>query len=382
MVVVCVAADLVPGGLGGAEVHVVEVIKYLSGRHQIILFVGAKTMIKQRFSQGVTVVPVRYLQIPNLKGLTYIFFGYYQILKYLRGSGISVDLVWAKQSFPQGPLAAMIANRLKRPLYITAQNPRLLHEELVVSLLLRPGQQVLARLIDPLISWAYKRAGVVATVSRYAAGWAKRYGAKRVVVIPNGVNPMTYKVKHGIPGKKLNLISNSALIPRNGLDTLIEAVAMLPRKLDWQLEIAGDGPLYRPLKAKIKSLGLSRRIKLLGRVANEKIPSLINQSDMFIRPSRHEGFGVAFIEAMASGVPVIATPVGGITDFVEHLKTGYLVEPNQPEQLAQAIMTLANQPKLYRQVQAKALDLVRRKYNWPVIAKKVEKQMLSLTVYK
>jgi glycosyltransferase involved in cell wall biosynthesis len=390
MHIACIAADLIPGKLGGAEVHCVEVVKRLSQKHTITLFVGEDTSIQKLFSKNVTVVPVKYPKIPNLTGLAYILFAYPQISSYfvLRTSspelaeGSHPDIIWSKQCYPQSVLGARLAKKFNLPHYITAQNPRLLHEELVVKgSLLKPLHSWLATMLDPLIKRAFASADLVAAVSTYSAEAAKEYGAKKVVIIPNGISPGDFKMHKYSPKKTWTLFTASSLIPRNGIDTLIDAVALLPKSLSWKLIIAGDGPDREKLVSLVKTghgLSLQNQITFLGRVPNQDIPRLLSESDLFIRPSRHEGFGISFLEAMASGVPVIATPVGGIVDFVTDQKTGLLVPPDNPNALADAIVKLTSNKNLYLHLQGHAMDLARKHYNWDTITRQVESEMLKI----
>src|SRR3990170_5477813 len=269
MRVAVISADLLPDRLGGAEVHAVELIKRLAEReHTFDVFVGASTKISNTFPKNVTVHAVSYPKIPNLYGLAYIMFAPKQIKRLLRGRDI--DLIWAKQVFPQGVVAAVIARHLKRPLYMTAQNPLDYKEELVMKGLI-PFKNLLPNLLTPLVSFALKRADVVACVSRYAKEQADKLGARRSVIIPNGVDTTKFKPSYRaqveeVKSEKLKvkrrvrIITTSALIPRNGLDTLIDAVYLLPSSLNWELVIAGDGPLYNNLKLQISKYKLEQKV--------------------------------------------------------------------------------------------------------------------------
>ena len=89
-----------------------------------------------------------------------------------------------------------------------------------------------------------------------------------------------------------------------------------------KLLIVGDGPLRENLKFKIKNLKLENKIELLGEVSPDKVPQYLAEADIFVRPSLSEGLGTAFLEAMAVGLPIIGTPVGGIPDFLKDDETG------------------------------------------------------------
>lgn len=172
----------------------------------------------------------------------------------------------------------------------------------------------------------------------------------------------------------LKIITTSSLIHRNGLDTLITACALL--KIDWELTIAGDGPLHNDLENLAIKLGIINRVKFLGRVSPELVPSLLAASGLFVRPSRAEGFGNSFIEAMAAGIPVIGTPVGGIVDFLTTGETGLLVPVDNPKELALAMEKIYRDKTFTKKIVAQA-QKVAQNYDWDIIAPKVLKEMYA-----
>lgn len=171
----------------------------------------------------------------------------------------------------------------------------------------------------------------------------------------------------------LKIVTTSSLIRRNGIDTLIEACALL--KIDWELTIAGDGPLRNELENLVIKLGIINRVKFLGRISSDQVPNLLVASDLFVRPSRAEGFGNSFIEAMAVGVPVIGTSVGGITDFLFDNKTGFIVPVNDPKSLAEKITYVAKHD--VKKIIQTARKFVQDNYDWDIIANKVLKEMFA-----
>ena len=123
---------------------------------------------------------------------------------------------------------------------------------------------------------------------------------------------------------------------------------------------------------------MEKKIKLLGRVENRKIPTLLASADLFVRLSRKEGFGVSFLEAMAAGVPIIATSIGGIPDFVIDGKTGMLVAPDHPYEAAQSMKRVLEDPELRGRLTRYARTLVKNHYNWDRIADEVKEVFRTL----
>lgn len=150
---------------------------------------------------------------------------------------------------------------------------------------------------------------------------------------------------HLAPGSSTPIIrfaSTGSLIFRKGYDILIQAFAKanLPQT-SWQLKIIGSGKERANLQRMINQLGLQQNITLTGGKNKQEIATIYHNSDIFILPSRSETFGVVYIEAMACGLPVIATPCGGPEEFVTP-KNGILVPINDVVKLATAIRFMCN----------------------------------------
>jgi glycosyltransferase involved in cell wall biosynthesis len=170
----------------------------------------------------------------------------------------------------------------------------------------------------------------------------------RIRTIPSAVDPAALRprrtrdalrAEQGLgPGEPL-LLALAALVRRKGLDVLLDALARLaaagpPPRL-W---IAGEGPERAALERQAARAGLGERVRFLGR--REDAADLLAACDVFVMPSRREGLGVAALEAMAAGRPVVASRVGGLAAAVQEGGTGLLVPPEDPAALASALSTL------------------------------------------
>jgi glycosyltransferase involved in cell wall biosynthesis len=134
-----------------------------------------------------------------------------------------------------------------------------------------------------------------------------------------------------------------SLVPHKGFDLLVDAYARL-RDPAVDLLIAGDGSEAAALGAQIARLGLTDRVRLLGPVTDSRKVSLYRSAEWFVCPSRREPFANVILEALASGLPVVATDVGGNREMVKPECNGLLCQPESPEALAAAIQRLLDQP--------------------------------------
>ena len=226
-----------------------------------------------------------------------------------------------------------------------------------------------------------RKADSITAISNYLKNFAEHVaGRNNVILIPNGVDLTIFK-RDGLEGSALKqslgikeeeriVITVSRLVEKNGIGVLLKAFALMQEKLDLKtrLVIIGDGPLRIRLEQAVNDLGLDKRVLLLGEIDHEELPRYLSMADVFVRHSLSEGLGNAFLEAMACDLPVIATPVGGIIDFIENGKTGLLTEVNDVENLCAKISQILIDIELKRKLIENGKHLIVEKYNWVNIA--------------
>jgi D-inositol-3-phosphate glycosyltransferase len=206
-----------------------------------------------------------------------------------------------------------------------------------------------------------------------------RMGAARshLVLVPCGVDLSRFRPdgpREGAPTGRPRILVVSRLVERKGIDDVVRAVAELP---DVELVVAGGPDVDRlgadleacRLSALAAELGVADRVCLLGRVPREELPALYRGADAVVCAPWYEPFGLVALEAMACGVPVVATAVGGLVDTVIDGVTGLHVPPRQPEQLASAVHRLVDDPVHARQLGAAGAARARARYGWPTIAR-------------
>jgi glycosyltransferase involved in cell wall biosynthesis len=247
----------------------------------------------------------------------------------------------------------------------------------------------------PLFVRAFKSADVVQVISNFLGRWARLRGFKgRLEVIPNAVNVAHFsqnypdasinEVRDAL-GKKMGdifLITTSRLVHKNALDDVIRALPELPENV--RFIILGIGPDEHALKKLTAKFGIEKRVTFVGNIGHAELPKYLKASDIFIRPSRSEGMGNSFVEAMAAGLPVIATQEGGIADFLFDEKrnpdkpmTGFAVDKDSPADIARAIKEIIAHPEKVRAVVATAKAMVVENYDWNLIARDMRERVFE-----
>jgi len=230
-----------------------------------------------------------------------------------------------------------------------------------------------------------KRADALTAISSYLAEFAKRYNKKSpIFIVPNGVDLNKFQIpksklqinsKFQNPNKKI-IITVSRLVRKNGVDVLIKAAKEL-RITNYELRIIGEGPERKNLEKLSKNLGLQSKTRFLGSIPNEDVVGELAEADVFVRPSRSEGLGSAFLEALAAGVPIIGTAVGGIPDFLKDPSissgqaTGLFCETENPDDLAEKIGMILKDENLSKKLAENGRKLVEEKYSWNKISGRV-----------
>ena len=179
--------------------------------------------------------------------------------------------------------------------------------------------------------------------------------------------------------KSLKIVSAGGLIYRKGYDLLIEALSHIKHLPDnWQLTIIGNGPLKQELQTLVQQKGLQKHIHLIGQKSKIDIVSQFQESDFFVLPSRSETFGVVYIEAMACGLPIIATDCGGPRDIVTE-SNGLLIPNEDIDALSNAILYMI---KNINQYDRKAIaENCQARFSSEVIAKQLT-QIFEDTIKK
>ena len=272
----------------------------------------------------------------------------------LAQQGFTPDLLHA-HVFSAGFVAVRAARRLRVPCVVTEHYSGLARGE-VHGLDLR------------IARWTFRRADLVAPVSGDLAHRIAALGTgARIEAVPNAVDMTLFQPAEGSrPPGPIRLLLVATLTAVKGVTTLLDALALPDGGLaGMQLDVVGGGPLLEPLQARAAQLGISDRVRWRGRLGAEAVAASMRNADVFVLPSDWENLPCVLLEAMASGLPIVATRVGGVPEIVDET-IGELTEPGDAPGLARAIAVVATRLDAFD-----ALELHERaaaRYGLPVVA--------------
>ena len=244
----------------------------------------------------------------------------------------SYDVCHAIFGFPSGMIAYLIRKRL--PYIISLRGSDV------------PGfnQRFSAQyvVLKPIFRRIWRKAAAVIANSEGLRDLALQTDDVPIGVIPNGVDTEEFAPAEIFASPGPRLICVSRLIERKGIDFLIRAMpAVIENHPQATLSIFGEGNIKEELEDLVRTLGLADSVTLPGRVAHDELPARYADADVFVLPSKNEGMSNTVLEAVASGLPVVGTTVGGNNVLVEEGQNGFLVEPERADVLADAILKIA-----------------------------------------
>ena len=227
------------------------------------------------------------------------------------------------------------------------------------------------KLIGPFLRVIWHTADAVIANSNGLRDLALAFDSHtEIPIIPNGVDGSCYtnEAREWSPAQ---LFSVGRIVYQKGLDLGLRALAQL-KDLEWEWRIAGDGPQMDALKTLAQELGISERVKFLGWQSREELTRWYHHSNLFLFPSRHEGMPNAVLEAMSSGLPVVATRIAGNEELVLDGVTGLLVNAEDVDSLRDGLRRLIVEEKMRMQMGQASRQRVEKEYSWENVAEQYQ----------
>jgi glycogen(starch) synthase len=208
----------------------------------------------------------------------------------------------------------------------------------------------------------------------------------KVDVIPNAIDASKYEIpvdrgavrqRYGVGwGEKL-VLCVGRLVPQKGVEYFIRAIPKIARRFpEAKYVIVGEGWSRDLLEGEARASGHADKIRFTGFASDIEVINLMTSADVLVVPSIYEPFGIVALEGMATGVPVVASQVGGLAEVIEHDKTGLFVYPRSPDSIAWGIGRILSDPDHARWIAENAKEKLHKAYSWEAVA------MKTVEVYK
>ncbi|MBN1147694.1 MAG: glycosyltransferase family 4 protein [Anaerolineales bacterium] len=246
------------------------------------------------------------------------------------------DIIHVHFAVPSGPVAWALSKLSKAPYVLTAHLgdvPRGVPEK----------TDKWFRWIYPFTPKIWRDASRVIAVSEHTRQLALQNYPVNIQVIPNGVNLEQLNPGEIRAGAPPRIIFAGRFMPQKNPLQLVQTLASL-KQLDWECIMLGDGALRDQVAQQVKELGLEERFSLPGWVSPEEVIQWLGRSDILFMPSLSEGLPVVGVQALAMGLALVASRVGGFVDLVDDGKNGYLVAPEKPDGYQRALVELLSAP--------------------------------------
>ena len=201
------------------------------------------------------------------------------------------------------------------------------------------------RWIEPLTHPIWKRARKVIAVSEHTRQLALKHYPVNVQVVHNGADVQLLspqKIKLNTP---LHLVFAGRFVPQKNPFAIVQALSQL-KELDWYCSMLGDGPLFEDVRREIEKSGMSERFDLPGWVTPEDVLDHFSKSDILFMPSLSEGLPVVGVQALASGLAIVASEIGGFLDLVDNEKNGYLIDAHDIPAFSNVLRGMIANPQL------------------------------------
>jgi glycosyltransferase involved in cell wall biosynthesis len=344
---------------GGAEVFIKETTKRLQEHYNFEMITAQcnRKLPKKEHSEGLLVhrVGIGNFLIDKLLFPVFALWRAYKIKK-----AKHISLIHAVIANPAGLAAMVFHSMTNTPFLLTEQSGNLDRKVKKLTLI----TFFIYRKI-------YQTADFIQVITNFLKKTIVNLGVdeKKIEVIPNGINLSHFKSEQQ---EKNRIICIARLEKYKGVRYLLEALPKIIEKFpDSRLVLIGDGSEKEILKSKARALNLENLVEFKGDILHERVAEELSRSHVFVLPSLEEGQGLVVLEAQAAQIPVVATNIGGIPDFIENEKSGFLIEPKNSKAISDSIIRIFSDHKLSQKI-IEAAKVNLEKYDWDNITLRVD----------
>jgi N-acetyl-alpha-D-glucosaminyl L-malate synthase BshA len=349
-----------PKWLAGTEIATYNTARHLAKQgHEVHVITSSdKELPKDSIEQGFY---VHRIEFPRVRFLGTALFGLKALLRLKR---VKPDIIHS-QSITMGAVGFLAKKCLGKPHVVYGRGT----EVYLPWLFKKPISRLVLRNADAAIA-----------LTQDMKREMQKIWNRDIFVIPNGIDLERFdNLPRDEMRAKLQATADDRLIlfvgrfrPEKGVKYLIKAMAIL-RQSDQsaRLLLVGEGPEEESLKRLVRKLNLESYLEFVGQIQNEEVPRYMAAADILVLPSLSESFGIVVLEAMASGLPVVATRVGGLPEIIEDGRNGFLVKPKNSEQIAERLLLLLGNDELRARISGNNRDKAKG-YSWEMVTARLE----------
>lgn len=319
---------------------VITIANILASTKDITHIFKTKNNYRIETDSGIVYQEIRINPFPKIPRLSFLYYKYYllKLFNQVINKDGKPDFVFINSSLWAGAALCEYLHKNKIKFFVS---------EHLKEFLIEDGFTLFQ---EQSIKNTYKYASkIIATSSALKDGILKKISidVNKISIIPNPADMSSFQLRKESPHRVFTFISIALLREEKRLDLLLEAFAKIQNKIkDVRLTIVGDGPKKNRLLSLVKNLNIEKFVEFSGFLTKEEIASLLQKCNALVLNSDVETFGVVLVEALASGVPVIATRCGGPADIVTP-ETGYLINKGNVEELYQSMLKMIENHKTF-----------------------------------
>jgi len=282
----------------------------------------------------------------NLELITYTFKAFFKARKMQKSENYDFSFSWS--SVPAGFISLVLYYIFKLPYIVRIGGSDI------------PGSEkrytYIYKLISPIIKTIWKKSNLLIIKCEMEKEKVFAINSKlKLKIISNGVDTQKYKPVDRSENEQIQLICVARLIKLKGQDLLIKAISQLKNEgIIFQVVLVGDGDETANYKSMAKELHVSHLVDFKGYIERERIEKFYQKADIFVLPSCSEGMSNALLEAMACGLPVIVTNVGGTHELVTEGENGFIFQVGDKDQLSNIIKNIAKEPHILKEMGIKS----------------------------
>ena len=360
---ILLATPLYPPEIGGPATYTKEIATVLRKKHDV-------TVLAYTAKNPEPIEGVQLFFVDKLKILPYRLFVFFMTAYTLAKE---VDVIYVQNAVAAGLPAVLAGILRKKPVVLKFVGDESWEravlagktKKLLVDFLHNPDGGLQSFILRHIQKFVLQHVTVLTTPSKYLGEEIKKaYKLHTRFVVNYNTASVKDETLFPVEKKPHSLVTTARLTSWKHIDGIITAVSLLKSKFpDIHLTVAGDGPEMDRLQQLTKKLELENHVTFTGRISRSETYHLRKESEIYVLNSTYEGLPHTVLSSFAAKIPVVATSIPGTTEAVYDMKTGLLVKPNNPQDLAEKITQLLENPALQKELVANAYALLQDKFS-------------------